>query len=77
MTCSLSKGTGVDNGAIQCEGTMWIRREFVGKEVKPDITQFVSILVVEVVKMFEDFRGIPDDGAPILLNFMLCMVSVD
>jgi hypothetical protein len=77
MSCSWSKGGGVENGAIQWEGTMWIRREFVGKEVKPDITQFVFFLVVEVVRMFEDFRGIPDDGAPVLLNLMLCMVSMD
>jgi hypothetical protein len=56
---------------------MWIRREFVGKEVKPDITQSVFILVAEIVRVSEDLRGIPDDGAPILLNLMLCMVSMD
>jgi hypothetical protein len=36
---------------------MWIGRKFAGKEVKLDITQFVFILVVEVVWVFEYFRG--------------------
>jgi hypothetical protein len=31
-------GRGVEHDAIPLEGTMWLRRRFGGKEVKPDIT---------------------------------------
>jgi hypothetical protein len=45
--------------------------------VKSDITQFIFILLAEVVRMFEYFRCIPDDRASVLLNLMPGMVSLD
>jgi hypothetical protein len=68
ISCSWSKGGSVEDGAIRWERTMWLRGKFVGREVKSDITQFLYILVVAVVGVFEYFSGIPDDAKILSVN---------
>jgi hypothetical protein len=51
----------MEYGAIQWEGTVWLRRRVGRIEMKPDITQFVSIFTDEVVGVFGYFGGFHDD----------------
>jgi hypothetical protein len=37
-------------------------RADVNKEVEPNFSQYVSALMVEVVRMFEYFTGFPDEA---------------
>jgi hypothetical protein len=49
----------VEYGAIQLEGSL-SRKMVRGKEVKPDIDQFVSIFMLEVMGVFSCFDDFLD-----------------
>jgi hypothetical protein len=43
------KGWGAERGGIQWKVTVWLGRRFGGKSMRPDITQFTSVVMVAVV----------------------------
>jgi hypothetical protein len=51
----------MEYGAVQWEGTMWLRRRVGRIKMKSDYTHFVSIFTDEVVWVFYYFGAFFDD----------------
>jgi hypothetical protein len=47
---------------------MWLRREFKRKEVKPDFTQFLTILMDDAVGIFDYFNCFCDDEGMVSMD---------
>jgi hypothetical protein len=67
-------------GGMQWEEIMWLRRRVEGKEIKPDIRQFESIFVVDIMGGFaycddfsDDARILGVDNIILQYPFALCI----
>jgi len=53
MQCGPSLAVSVNNDGIQWQETMWLSIRFGRKEVKPNLTQFTSVMTTSYAEWFE------------------------
>lgn len=55
-------GWAIEHDAIQWEETVWLRIGGGGKEVKSGYNQFVSVMIIDIVDVFDCSSGFPKYG---------------